>query len=234
MRRVSKLLYCSEFLYGIGIASGLLGKPYSDYPFLIIGDFFSKNECEGVLEHMQSADGREKAKIKAAISLAQTSPIVDQTIRKTDIYSLTAEQNVCFGLRFDSFRLQIERFFNVSLLGFSETQALSYDKDSFYVRHADDSSEIVDENGAAVDYKRVAPHRVITTVLFLNTADDDFGGGELVFSHLMDIDGVPFCIKPKQGFMAVFPSNPYFAHEVLKVTSGHRATLVKWYDAIKH
>ena len=111
---------------------------------------------------------------------------------------------------------------------------LSYDKDSFYIRHADDSSEIVDAGGEAVDYKQVAPHRVITTVLFLNSGGDDFDGGELEFSHLSDIDGVPFRMNPKQGFMLVFPSNPYFAHEVLKVTSGHRATLVKWHDAIIH
>jgi SM-20-related protein len=227
MRQVSNLLYCSEFLYGIHIASTLLNKAYSDYPFLIIGNFFSDSECENVLEHIKSTDECEKAKIKSANAL-------DQSIRKTDIYSLTLGQDACFDTHFDFFRAQIEQFFNVSLLGASDAQVLSYDKDSFYVRHADDSSEIVDEGGMAVDYTQVAPHRIITTVLFLNSGGDDFDGGELVFSHLSDIDGVPFCMKPKQGFMLVFPSNPYFAHEVLKVTSGHRATLVKWHDAIVH
>ncbi len=227
MRQVSNLLYCSEFLYDIGIASTLLGKSYSDYPFLIIGDFFSADECESVLAHIKSTDEYEKAKIKSAVAL-------NQSIRKTDIYSLTLGQDACFDMHFDFCRAQIEKFFNVSLLNASDAQLLSYGEGSFYVRHADDSSEIVDSEGVAVDYKLVAPYRIITTVLFLNDGGDDFGGGELVFSHLCDVDGVPFCYKPKQGFMLVFPSNPYFAHEVLKVTSGHRATLVKWHDAIVH
>jgi SM-20-related protein len=234
MRQVSNLLYCSDFLFDIRIASGLLSKPYSDYPFLIIDDFFSKIECDGILEHIKATNEHEEAKIKSAIGISSILPLVDQAIRKTDIYTLTFGQDECFDLRLESFRPQIEKFFNVSLLVASETQVLSYKKDSFYVRHADDSSEIVDSDGAAIDYKQVAPHRIITTVLFLNGNDDSFSGGELVFSHLADIDGIPFCYKPKRGFMVVFPSNPYFAHEVLKVTSGHRATLVNWHDALVH
>jgi SM-20-related protein len=234
MRQVSNLLYCSKFLYDLQIVSSLPSKAYSDYPFLVIGDFFSKDECEGILAHIKSADEYEKAKIKSTVAIDLILPLIDQAIRKTDIYSLTLSQNEHFELRLDSFRPQIEKFFNVSLLGASDAQVLSYGKGDFYVRHADDSSEIIDEDGMAVDYKQVAPHRVITTVLFLNSGGDDFDGGELVFSHLTDIDGAPFCLKPKQGFMVVFPSNPYFAHEVLKVTNGHRATLVKWHDAIVH
>lgn len=234
MRQVSNLLYCSDFLYGIGITSALLSKAYSDYPFLIIGDFFSADECEGVLEHIKSTDEYEKARIKAALTIASTLPIIDQSIRKTDIYSLSASQDERFEVVFDSHRAQIEKFFNLSLLDASDAQLLSYGEGSFYVRHADDSSEIVDSEGTAVDYKLVAPYRIITTVLFLNDWGDAFEGGELVFSHLRDADGTPFCYKPKRGFMLVFPSNPYFAHEVLKVTSGHRATLVKWHDAIVH
>ena len=234
MRQVSNLLYCSEFLYNIRISSALLNKAYSDYPFLIIDGFFSEDECGGVLEHIKNTNEFEEAKIKSIVTIDAIKPLVDEAIRKSKIYTLTLAQDECFELRFESFRAQIETFFNVSLLDASSTQVLSYNKDSFYVSHADDSSEIIDINGNTIDYKLIAPHRVITTVLFLNSGDDDFNGGELVFSHLSDIDGTPFCYKPQQGFMIVFPSNPYFAHEVLKVTSGHRATLVNWHDAIVH
>ncbi len=234
MRQVSDSIYCSEFLYGLRITSTLLNKAYSEYPFLIIDDFLSKDECQSVLDHIKNTNEFEKAKLKTIIAIDTIKPKVDQNIRKTDIYTLTFAQNEHFGLRFDTFRAQIEKFFNVSLLNASDTQVLSYNKDSFYSRHSDDSSEVVDQRGKAVDYKLIAPHRVITTVLFLNNGGEDFCGGELVFSHLSDIDGVPFCYKPKQGFMVIFPSNPYFAHEILKVTSGHRATLVNWHDAIVH
>ena len=110
MRQVSNLLYCSEFLYGIHIISTLLDKAYSDYPFLVIGDFFSADECEDVLSHIKTTDEYEKAKIKSAITLVSTLPLMDQSIRKTDIYSLTSSQDECFEAHFDSCRAQIEQF----------------------------------------------------------------------------------------------------------------------------
>ena len=226
MHQVSNLLYCSDFLYDIQIPSLLLNKAYFDYPFLIVGEFMSKDECESVLEHIKQTYDYELARVKS------TSMAVDLSIRNTEIYALTAAQDERYELKFDAIRAQVERFFNLSLLGASDAQVLSYNKDSFYIRHADDSSEIVDSNGDAVDYKQVAPQRVITTVLFLNSGGEDFSGGDREFSHLSDINGVPFRFSPKQGLMVIFPSNPYFAHEVLKVTDGHRASLVKWHNAI--
>ena len=32
--------------------------------------------------------------------------------------------------------------------------------------------------------------------------------------------------------MIVFPSNPYFSHEVLTIRSGYRLSLVQWHDTI--
>ena len=59
-----------------------------------------------------------------------------------------------------------------------------------------------------------------------------FTGGELMFNYLYGSEGEPVKIKPDAGDMIVFPSNPYFSHEVLPVHEGYRLTLVQWHDAI--
>jgi SM-20-related protein len=75
-------------------------------------------------------------------------------------------------------------------------------------------------------------------VLFATSCKDDandrfsFSGGELEFNFLKNIDGTDVVLKPSAGDMVVFPSNPYFSHEVKKVKSGYRLTLVQWHNAI--
>jgi SM-20-related protein len=65
-----------------------------------------------------------------------------------------------------------------------------------------------------------------------NAEDEGFSGGELLFNYLYDKEGSLVKIKPQAGDMVVFPSNPYFSHEVLPVKEGYRLTLVQWHDAI--
>jgi SM-20-related protein len=117
---------------------------------------------------------------------------------------------------------------------------LQYKKGFFYKKHADDSSELIDTNNQTVGFVNVAPQRKITTVLFGTTCQDDeetnnkysFKGGELVFNYLYDKNNNQIKFKPKAGDMIIFPSNPYFSHEVLPVTNGYRLTLVQWHDGI--
>jgi SM-20-related protein len=121
----------------------------------------------------------------------------------------------------------------------TDIQVLEYKEGYFYVKHADDSSELIDENGDTVGFKCVAPERKLTTVLFAtshqcNTQEGSecFSGGELLFNYFFNEKGEPVKIKAEAGDMVVFPSNPYFSHEVLPVQKGYRLTLVQWHDAI--
>lgn len=61
----------------------------------------------------------------------------------------------------------------------------------------------------------------MATIMYLNS---DFEGGEIVFPKYN------FSHKPKMGDMLMFPSNKYYRHEVLPVTSGKRLTLSIWFS----
>ena len=118
-------------------------------------------------------------------------------------------------------------------------QILVYKAGDFYIKHSDDSSEIVDSNGKTVGFKCVAPERKLTTVLFgtshqTESSNDkhSFDGGELLFNYLYDEKGQPVTLYPKAGDMVVFFSNPFFSHEVKPVKSGYRLTLVQWHNAL--
>ena len=110
----------------------------------------------------------------------------------------------------------------------------------FYIKHADDSREIVDKEGETVAFNCIVPTRKLSTVLFgtshssnkLSSNEETFEGGELVFNYLFDESGKPLVIYPKAGDMIIFFSNPFFSHEVKAVTSGYRLSMVQWHNAL--
>lgn len=53
-----------------------------------------------------------------------------------------------------------------------------------------------------------------------------------MFNYLFDAQGNNIKFIPEAGDMIVFPSNPIFSHEVLRVEDGYRLTLVQWHNAI--
>ena len=63
--------------------------------------------------------------------------------------------------------------------------------------------------------KQGYPH--LTSLIFLN---DDYEGGEFILC------GEP--LEKKKGSAVVFPSNFMFPHEVQKVTSGNRYSIMTW------
>ena len=140
--------------------------------------------------------------------------------------------------QFIHFQEKIENYFNAPLANSTEVQMLQYTKGFYYIKHADDSSEIIDKNKNTIGFKNVAPRRKLTTILFTTTCDNKitsdyhFSGGELLFNYLFDKGNNQIKFKAKAGDMIVFPSNPYFSHEVLTVESGYRLTLVQWHDTI--
>lgn len=89
----------------------------------------------------------------------------------------------------------IEEYFSTALTLSTDIQVLEYTKGCFYIKHSDDSSE-------------------------------------LLFNYLKESEGNTIKLEPKARDMIVFPSNPYFSHEVLKVKEDYRLTLVQWHDGI--
>ena len=238
MHQISNHIYCDDFIAELRLETRLLANPYYDYPYLIIKDFFSKAICREISEYAYNTSEGEKAKVKTRVLGSVVDPSVDENIRKTIIHKLPELHQGLYEESFKMHQPEIERFFSVALTTSTTLQALEYTKGSFYIKHSDDSNELVDETGNTVGFIQVAPQRKITTVLFTashkshNSEDYSFDGGELLFNYLFDAEGKQVKLYPEAGDMVVFPSNPIFSHEVLPVKDGYRLTLVQWHNAI--
>ena len=234
MTQISNYIYCSDFLTTFDIETKLLPNPYYDYPYLIIEDFFSKEECEYINKKIKEDDDFEKAQIKTLDTVISSE--TNEEIRKTNIYSLDERYLELYTDRFLQYQTKIEDYFKLALTTSTEVQVLEYLKNSFYTMHSDDSSMLYKDD-ELVGFLAVAKQRKVSTVLFTtsndeSSSDNTFCGGELLFNFLYDVNGEVIKVKPKAGSMVVFLSNPYFTHEVLKVIEGRRISLVQWHNAI--
>lgn len=220
------------------IESKFLPNPYKDYPFMIIKNFLSLSECKEIVDTIQKSSDYEKAMVKTKLLDSVVDSTLNQKIRKTNIYSLDEKYEQMYQNSFIKHQEEIEDFFCVSLNLATKTQVLEYTKGCFYIKHSDDSNELIDTDKNTIGFDLVVPQRKITTVLFVTTNVDEvcdeysFSGGELIFNYLFDEHGNNIIMKPEAGDMVVFPSNPYFSHEVKVVKDGYRLTIVQWHNAL--
>lgn len=239
MIQISNHIYCDARLEKLDITNRLLPSAYKDTPYLIIKNFFTPELCQQLVSLVKKDDESQRAEVK----LENISGIIESDVvteyRKTNIYTLDEFYSEYYEQQFLKYKPMIEEYFASVMTLSTDIQVLEYKEGYFYVKHADDSSELVDKDGQTVGFKCVAPERKLTTVLFAtshmcNSEDysEGFSGGELLFNYLYDKEGNSINIKPQAGDMVVFPSNPYFSHEVLPVQKGYRLTLVQWHDAI--
>lgn len=237
MRQISNHIYCDDFVADLHLDTRLMANPYYDYPFLLIEGFLSPESCADMADYTFHERENERAKVKRNLQ-GVVVPELEEDIRKTAIYKLPEPLLEGYHLSFTHHQKRIEDYFRTPLTTGTEVQALEYTRGGFYIKHADDSNELVNDAGETVGFVQVAPERKITTVLFATShaahdgEDMHFDGGELVFNYLHDADGTPVRLTPKAGDMLVFPSNPIYSHEVLPVTAGYRLTLVQWHDGI--
>ena len=240
MIQISTHIYCDPLFKNIEIEKKLLPSQYKDYPYLIIKNFFSHAACEKLAFLVQKdEETKRKAKVKKEVIAGIVQANLVEEYRKTNIYELDTFYQNYYDEQFMKYKPLIEEYFNVALTLSIDVQVLEYKKGYFYVKHADDSSEIIDKDEQTIGFKVVAPQRKLSTVLFatshvsqVDKKSLSFSGGELMFNYLYDQAGEPVKIKPEAGDMIIFPSNPYFSHEVLPVEEGYRLTLVQWHDAI--
>ncbi len=237
MIQISNKIYCDDMFSNITLENKLLPNPYKDYPYLIVEDFLSKSLCKDIVDDIKSNNEYIKAQVKDQILNGIVKSKLNEKYRKTNILKLSDKYESIYKKQFLNLQPKIEEYFHAPITFSSTIQMLEYKRGSFYTKHADDSSEILDKDKNTIGFKNVAPYRKITTVLFCSqfedkTDDYSFNGGELVFNYLYDENQNQIKIKPKIGDLIIFPSNPYFSHEVLPVKSGYRLTLVQWHDAI--
>ena len=221
MHQISNCVYAHDDLLEWDIPTKRLPNPYHDFPYMLIKGVLTPQECRAITSFVRDSKEHHTASLRGGN--------VNSHIRQTDIYTLPLEYTSLYETRFDLLRQRIETFFALSLTRSTPLQVLGYNEGAFYIKHADDSSELRDREGHTVGYVSSAPERKLSTVLFAN---DAFEGGELLFNYLYDAQGNLIKVQPKSGDMLVFLSNPYFAHEVLPVTKGFRLSLVQWHDAL--
>ena len=240
MIQISEYIYCDDFVQECYMESRFFPNPYLDYPYLIIENFFTADVCDLVVSEIQNSSEADKAMVKSTILNSVVAPSVDEEIRRTGLYKLSDYIQTIYAATFAKHQSKIETTFSMALTTATQIQALEYLPGDFYIKHADDSSEILDKEKNSIGFVCVAPQRKLTTVLFVSsheavktdTTQHSFDGGELIFNYLYDKNGNQIKLTPKAGDMIIFPSNPCFSHEVLPVKSGYRATLVQWHNCI--
>ena len=240
MKQLSTYVYCDDLFDAIEIPHAIFANPYKDYPYLVIKNFFTKEECH-VLAKLVQKDSRSKQKAevrKKEVTGVIRSDVVE-TYRKTTIGKLDSYYEKYYAEQFNAHKAEIEAYFSVGMTRSAKVQVLEYREGFFYVKHADDSSELVNKEKETVGFKVVAPQRKLSSVLFVTSHVENaeagelsFTGGELLFNYLYDSEGNPMKIEAEAGDMIVFPSHPYFSHEVLPVEEGYRLTLVQWHDTV--
>lgn len=235
MIQISNNTYCDKFLFDLDIKTRFLPSQYNDYPFLIIDNFLSQDICSEINKSIKKDDDYEKAMLLPSDNM--NNSFLNEKIRKTDIYVLEKRYKKIYEYNFRLFQRQIESFFNMAIVKSTKIQVLEYLRGSFYSMHSDDSSMLFDGD-KLVGFVPVSSERKLTTVLFTTDYDEDlekddsFFGGELIFNFLYDAYGNNVEFKPTAGQLIVFPSNPYFTHEVKNVISGRRISLVQWHNTI--
>lgn len=237
MLQISNNIYCDDMFEHISIENKILPNPYCDYPYLIIKNFLSDELCKDIVNEIKKDNDFIKAQIITADENITDSQL-DEKYRKTNIYELNEDIKSIYLNRFEEITPIIEDFYKLIISNSTDIQVLEYKNGFYYKKHADDSSELINQDKKTIGFKCVAPQRKISTVFFAtnyseNIGDDYcFNGGELVFNYLYNEKEEVIKIKPDMGDLVVFPSNPIFSHEILKVNDGYRLTLVQWHDAI--
>jgi len=188
----------------------------------IIGyEALSQKDCRNVINF--SLNHSEKSTGKIGGSKDAESGVIDLDIRNVTTYSppenMSEDQLIerGFNLRniFASVWESNEKFFHFEIDGAPEFHVLKYEVGCHYGIHSD--------VGIFGDDKMKLDTRKLSFSIFLN---NDYKGGDLVFSGISPKEYIKPDTPCKAGDMIVFPS--YLYHEVEPVTSGVRWVGVGW------
>jgi SM-20-related protein len=163
-------------IWELDFPKGPLPSPYVQLPFQIFRGLFPPEE----LEEMVANFHRGEAEVAGLVGGG-----IDKGHRNTLLHTPTPEVRELFHRKIAEILPEIERFFQVRLIGGTDLQLLEYRPGGFYDCHADNASLLL-QGGEVVGFKIVRPERQITTLLFLNR---EFEGGELEFCFLRWLPG---------------------------------------------
>jgi alkylated DNA repair dioxygenase AlkB len=178
---------------------------------MYIEDLVPASLCDAILNEYKNDEdwhqsiigerGEENPEIRGAKTISMSR---DQTIGKNIVVRKELDQKLfeCASKAINKYR---ELFSECVISIDTGYELLRYDTGFGYSRHTDDF--------------KLEP-RVISCSFVLN---DEYTGGEF---NLLDQN---LSFKQKKGSVLMFPSNFMFPHEVAKVTSGTRYSIVTWF-----
>jgi SM-20-related protein len=145
---------------------------------------------------------------------------VQQDVRRATQIDVADAVMAMVDAALDAVRVPIARFYGLILKSREGSNFLRYETGGFYKPHVD---------RAHVPSWPLTAKRQITIVLFLESSRElepsgGFSGGIL---RLYPDDGDPIEIVPDRGTLVAFPAA--MRHEVTRVTSGRRDTVVDWF-----
>jgi predicted 2-oxoglutarate/Fe(II)-dependent dioxygenase YbiX len=156
---------------------------------------------------------------KASIIGNGNDGVIDQKIRKTNVYPLTRMSESMSNVHWASllenyFSIGINKYYkDINAISWNwrriiDISILKYENKGFYTWHTDHAAEIP---------------RTMSCILLLN---NDYEGGELCFRN-PDGSG-EWGVEVKPNRMIIWPSNFLYPHTVKPVTKGKRYSVVAW------
>jgi predicted 2-oxoglutarate/Fe(II)-dependent dioxygenase YbiX len=179
----------------------------------IAADVLDATACRRVQAAMDAGTGEEAEVLADEIEL-------QEDVRRATLIDVADAVLEMVEATLDSLRAPIAQFYDVVLQSREGTGFLRYETGGFYKPHVD---------RADVPSWPQTARRQITIVLFLESSrhvdpSGGFSGGVL---RLFPEDSEPIEIVPRVGTLVAFPAS--MPHEVTRITSGRRDTVVDWF-----
>jgi predicted 2-oxoglutarate/Fe(II)-dependent dioxygenase YbiX len=157
--------------------------------------------------------------------------VVMDTNRRTDIFSADLMPNA--SLNYERLNDLISKSAQAAwgvkeLIPCSSWWLAGYGVGDRFTAHCDGAIQLADGQYKAVE------QRLISAIFYVNTKDAvqrgwGYTGGELKFTGILDEDGVPLTIHPREGDLVIFPSSYAYTHEVPFITSGYRVAATNFF-----
>jgi len=184
-------------------------------PPLAIKNFVDPGQCARLIEKLDTLIAAPEGLGRYMVRYTARVELVHVRTVGTDFYDeIALIRDRCLARVMEEWPEAGELYVNLTLL------SANYTGDS-HVRHSD--SERFDPE-AKEWVGNHTPFRFATSLVYLNTCDRDYSGGEIAFPVLNQV------IKPEAGLFVAFKCTHEWEHEVFTVTEGTRYVLALWYS----
>jgi hypothetical protein len=198
-------------------------------PVLLLPNFLDSNSFNILLYQTRQAS------IQKAIDAAVTSsgvgkPLEHSVVTDVRITSILPVVPIALEIEKEKIKAIIKSYWQVEspIEPNHGWQCLQYNVGGHYRWHSDGF------NFRDGKWNLYYPQRSFALIFFMNTwihgypQLDNFSGGELVFTHIVDQFNNRLTVYPKANTLVVFPTTSQYQHQVNIVREGTRFSFVNW------